>query len=44
MTTHHPIAIKLMIVRHAEKPPAQPPPFGVTAAGQQDVECLIVRG
>jgi hypothetical protein len=33
-----------MIIRHAEKPPTKPPPFGVTIDGQQDKESLIVRG
>jgi hypothetical protein len=42
-----PTAPKIMIIRHAEKPPEppkQPPPFGVTADGVQDKESLIVRG
>jgi len=36
-----PTAPKIMIIRHAEKPP---PPFGVTAGGVQDKESLTVRG
>ena len=44
MATAQPTATKLMIIRHAEKPSSQLPPFGVTADGQQDAESLIVRG
>jgi hypothetical protein len=39
-----PIASKIMIIRHAEKPPASPPPYGVTHHGKQDDESLIVLG
>lgn len=41
-----PVANRIMIIRHAEKPPDDPTqtPFGVTALGQQDKESLIVRG
>jgi hypothetical protein len=35
---------KIMIIRHAEKPQDSGPPFGVTAAGDQDVESLIIEG
>jgi hypothetical protein len=35
---------KIMIVRHAEKPGAPPPPHGVDATGATDKESLIVRG
>jgi len=41
------IAQKVMIIRHAEKPPEPPqtpPPFGVAYKGEQDEESLIVRG
>ncbi len=36
--------IKIMIVRHAEKPAASGVPFGVDANGNQDAESLIVAG
>ena len=42
-----PVATKLMIIRHAEKPPQPPlapPPFGITADGNQDPESLTARG
>lgn len=43
-----PVATKIMIIRHGEKPPEppkhKPPPFGVTADGVQDGASLIVRG
>jgi hypothetical protein len=39
-----PIASKIMIIRHAEKPSDNPPPYGVTHHGKQDSESLIVRG
>jgi len=36
---------KLMLVRHAEKQPdSGPPPFGVTADGEQNKHSLIARG
>ena len=35
---------RIMIIRHAEKPPADGQPFGVTAEGEQDAESLIVEG
>ena len=35
---------RIMIVRHAEKPGAPPPPHGVDATGGMDKESLIVRG
>ena len=35
---------KIMIIRHAEKPPDSGEPFGVTAEGNQDVESLIIQG
>jgi hypothetical protein len=34
----------IMLIRHAEKPPASGPPFGITANGQQDPESLTVQG
>jgi hypothetical protein len=39
------MADRIMVVRHAEKPEAGPPPIsGVGIAGNQDPESLIVRG
>ena len=35
---------KIMIIRHAEKPPSIGEPFGVTALGDQDVESLTIEG
>jgi hypothetical protein len=42
-----PGATKIMIIRHAEKPPdppSPPPPYGVNANGTQDAESLIIQG
>lgn len=39
-----PTTTKIMIIRHAEKPPASGQPFGVTADGVQDEESLIIEG
>jgi hypothetical protein len=39
-----PTATKIMIIRHAEKPPASGKPFGVTVEGDQDVESLTIEG
>ena len=39
-----PTATKIMIIRHAEKPPPSNDPAGVTPAGTQDPESLIVQG
>ncbi len=39
-----PTTTKIMIIRHAEKPPAIGEPFGVTAQGDQDVESLTIQG
>jgi hypothetical protein len=36
--------IKIMIVRHAEKPAAAGAPFGIDGSGNQDAESLIVAG
>ena len=37
--------VKVLIIRHAEKPPAKhEPPYGVTADGDQDSKSLVVRG
>jgi len=37
-------ATKIMIIRHAEKPPSSPPPDGVNVNGDHDANSLIVRG
>ncbi len=39
-----PTTTKIMIIRHAEKPPSTGAPFGVTADGSQDAESLIIEG
>lgn len=43
-----PVATKIMIIRHGEKPPEppkhKPPPFGVTDGGAHDGASLVVRG
>jgi hypothetical protein len=39
-----PTTKKIMIIRHAEKPPASGEVFGVTAEGDQDAESLIIQG
>lgn len=47
MSKTKPRATKVMIIRHADKPPEppkEPPPFGVTREGTQDEQALIVRG
>ncbi|HSB10808.1 MAG TPA: hypothetical protein VLM38_15070 [Blastocatellia bacterium] len=35
---------KMMLIRHAEKPPSNPPPHGVNINGDHDKESLIVQG
>ena len=43
--SHHPRqATKIMVIRHAEKPPGNPPPHGVTSKGEREKESLTVRG
>lgn len=37
-------ATKIMVIRHAEKPPAQPPPYGITLEGTREKESLTARG
>lgn len=37
-------ATKIMLIRHAEKPPGSPPPHGVTEEGEREDESLTVRG
>ena len=39
-----PKTTKIMIIRHAEKPPESGEPFGITAEGDQDVESLTIEG
>jgi hypothetical protein len=39
-----PTATKIMLIRHAEKPPSNPPPHGVDINGDHDSESLIVEG
>jgi hypothetical protein len=37
-------ATKIMVIRHAEKPLNDPPPYGVTVKGEREKESLIVLG
>lgn len=37
-------AAQIMLIRHGEKPPGDPPPHGVSAHGERDTESLTVRG
>ena len=37
-------APKIMVIRHAEKPPGSPPPHGVDEEGEHESESLTVRG
>jgi hypothetical protein len=39
-----PTTTKIMIIRHAEKPPVSGEPFDVTAEGNLDAESLIIQG
>ncbi len=39
-----PNAPKIMLIRHAEKPPEDPPPHGVDPDGDHEDEALTVRG
>lgn len=39
-----PNAPKIMMIRHAERPPENPPPHGVDTEGDHDNEALTVRG
>lgn len=43
-TSVTPTATKIMLIRHAEKPPSSPPPQGVDINGDPDAESLIVQG
>ncbi|HKY41805.1 MAG TPA: hypothetical protein VJM50_01815 [Pyrinomonadaceae bacterium] len=44
MTQTNSNATKIMIIRHAEKPPPNPPPNGVNSAGEIASDSLIVQG
>jgi hypothetical protein len=44
MSSTRPVAPKVMVIRHAEKPTGSVSPFGVTIDGNQDAESLIVQG
>lgn len=44
MSEHLRQAVKIMVIRHAEKPTSSPPPYGVTVEGERDKESLSVRG
>ncbi|HEY8223780.1 MAG TPA: hypothetical protein VIG25_00800 [Pyrinomonadaceae bacterium] len=37
-------AVKIMVIRHAEKPAKDGPPYGVTVKGERSKESLEVRG
>ncbi len=37
-------ATKIMVIRHAEKPPDNPPPYGITIEGEHEKESLTARG
>ena len=39
-----PTASKIMIIRHAEKPPKTPPPNAIDINGKQEPDSLIVQG
>ncbi|HMG36917.1 MAG TPA: hypothetical protein VKM94_23505 [Blastocatellia bacterium] len=42
--SNHPAAPKIMLIRHAEKPPNNPPPHGINENGDHDKESLTVVG
>lgn len=44
MSAPHEQAVKIMVIRHAEKPSPTPPPYGVTIGGEREKESLSVRG
>lgn len=44
MSESHRQAVKIMVMRHAEKPSRTPPPYGVTVEGRREKESLSVRG
>ncbi len=37
-------ATKIMVIRHAEKPPTDPPPYGITLEGTRENDSLTARG
>jgi broad specificity phosphatase PhoE len=37
-------ATKIMVIRHAEKPPTDPPPYGITLEGAREKDSLTARG
>ena len=37
-------ATKIIVIRHAEKPPSEPPPYGITLDGAREKESLTARG
>jgi hypothetical protein len=37
-------ATKIMVIRHAEKPPSHSPPYGITLGGAREKESLTARG
>ncbi|HEV7591311.1 MAG TPA: hypothetical protein VGO40_24575 [Longimicrobium sp.] len=39
-----PRAPRILLIRHAEKPPTNPPPHGVTKHGDHDIQSLTVKG
>jgi hypothetical protein len=39
-----PTAPRILLIRHAEKPPTKPPPYGVTKRGEHDTQSLTVKG
>jgi hypothetical protein len=44
MSEHPRQALKIMVMRHAEKPLGEAPPHGVTVKGEREKESLTVRG
>jgi hypothetical protein len=39
-----PTASRILLIRHGEKPPSNPPPHGVTKHGDHDIQSLTVKG
>src|SRR5882724_1485540 len=37
-------AKKILVIRHAEKPPPHPPPYGITLEGAREKDSLTARG
>lgn len=44
MSTSNTASSQIMLIRHAEKPPDSPPPYGVSPDGEPDIESLTIRG